>query len=452
MLIADGGGGYGGTDWSAKDVVAMWQALENQDTTPHWQLVSGWRKSYELTLQHMSQVKSYRENLAAAWPPEKSPAAAAYLARLDQLIESLQATYDAAVANYGAFSGATSALATSRVELKKVYDAYVANQTKLADFRAKASRPVGGKALAPPAKPPVTDAQMEQLNNQARVIMYGLSSEIIQARAILTKPKVYDPAMHRSGNGETSQDTPYTAPPIPPIVPLYPDEGTSRPPTHASGTALPASSVQPPVPPGGTGNHPGLVLGGVTQGSVIAPPTTGTGVSLPAATGGGPITGIINPASILPTPSAGGTGRGAVNPYGPSSATRSASGGMTPGAPRPLPPGGMIGGVPGTGVGPLGGNPRGAQRINPIGGVIAPSDSGRPTQPARATGQGAHSFIQQPQPTSPGGGRARERHDTAQELPTWDPENPWATVEGVSPVVVPPPPRRVDPGPAIGLG
>jgi len=72
MLDAGGGGGYGGTNWSAASVVDMWLTLANQDTTPHWQLLSGWRKSYELTLQHMAQVKNYRENLATAWPPEKA--------------------------------------------------------------------------------------------------------------------------------------------------------------------------------------------------------------------------------------------------------------------------------------------------------------------------------------------------------------------------------------------
>jgi len=32
MLIADGGGGYGGTNWNGMDVVQMWQAVESQDT------------------------------------------------------------------------------------------------------------------------------------------------------------------------------------------------------------------------------------------------------------------------------------------------------------------------------------------------------------------------------------------------------------------------------------
>ena len=77
MLDPGGSGGYGGTNWAGKSVRDMWQAMANQQTDNHWTLLSGWRKSYELTLQHMSAVRSYRDNLATAWPPEKSPASAA---------------------------------------------------------------------------------------------------------------------------------------------------------------------------------------------------------------------------------------------------------------------------------------------------------------------------------------------------------------------------------------
>ena len=36
-------------------------------------------------------------------------------------------------------------------------------------------------------------------------------------------------------------------------------------------------------------------------------------------------------------------------------------------------------------------------------------------------------------------------------IPRWDPDNPWETVQGVPPVLLPPVEQRVDPGPAIGL-
>ena len=45
MLIADGGGGYGGTDWMSKDVRFMWSTIANQETDPHFDVVGGWRKT-----------------------------------------------------------------------------------------------------------------------------------------------------------------------------------------------------------------------------------------------------------------------------------------------------------------------------------------------------------------------------------------------------------------------
>src|SRR4051794_28868466 len=135
MLIADGGGG--GTAWSSMDVPAMWNLVANQDTSAHYKMLTGWQKSYELILEHMGQVRNYRDNLAAAWPPEKSPASAAYVAQLDNLLENLQQTYDAAVANHTAFASATLSLSLSRTDVKKIYDEYTANQAKIDEFEAK---------------------------------------------------------------------------------------------------------------------------------------------------------------------------------------------------------------------------------------------------------------------------------------------------------------------------
>jgi hypothetical protein len=49
------------------------------------------------------------------------------------------------------------------------------------------------------------------------------------------------------------------------------------------------------------------------------------------------------------------------------------------------------------------------------------------------------------------GGRRTGRRDQSEDT-IWDPNNPWATAEGVDPVVLPPTVQQIDPGPAIGLG
>lgn len=436
MLDAGGGGGYGGTNWSAASVIDMWLAVGNQETTPHWELLAGWRKSYELTQQHMAAVKNYRENLAAAWPPEKSAASAAYIERLDNLIEHLQHTYDAAVANYGAFSSATSALSSARGDLKKVVDEYLANQTELAAFeKEQADKPTSGGLMRRPAvKPPVADGRQAQLEAQARTIMFGLSAEVIQARALITKPKLYDQRLNVD-NQSTDRSSPEAAPPpIPPVLAFDPGSGgTSSP--HQPGPA----SAHGPTQPSGTAptgaRHPGLVLGG------IDPPTaTPPSVNAPSVIGSGSPQSL-NPGPFQPTPPtrldrlapARGAGRGIVGvPTQP-----------TAGAMRVMPPGGVIGGPPGSALGvPAAGRPMPA--VNPVGGVLNP---GPPSGQRAPTGRVASPPVQ------PVGSLAPRSNSVEGEAVNkkWDPDNPWATAEGTPPVVLPQVEQRVDPGPAIGL-
>jgi hypothetical protein len=444
MLIADGGG-YGGTDWMAMDVIHMWQAIQNQDTTAHYQLLAGWRKSYELTLEHLSHVQSYRQNLAEAWPPEKSPASAAYLQRLDDLIANLQSTYDAAVANHDAFANATLAISLSRTDVEKIYNEYTSNQAKLEEFK---NRPyvAAGKSAVPPQKPPVPDGRQEQLNNQARSIMYGLSSEIIQAKTQITKPPVYDPSLKREGNDRDNGDATYTAPVIPPVTPFDPGNGSSQATSSTTQHSAATHSTNPGTNPStqpSTARPPGLVLGGIQPLPTVPPPTTGVLPQPPI--GGGPLPPVITPTPILP-----------LNPVGLGSPGLPPGSGMTkfftgegPGRPgiggmRAMPPGGVIGKAPGVGLGQPGVGGRAASRVNPVGGVIHPGNSeGRPGSAGRSSTSG--------QPTRSLFGRSEGRSDESEDTLHWDPDNPWETAEGVSPVVLPAAEQRVDPGPAIGL-
>ncbi len=109
-----------------------------------------------------------------------------------------------------------------------------------------------------------------------------------------------------------------------------------------------------------------------------------------------------------------------------------------------MPVGGVIGGMPGAGVGQPAAGGRTAQRINPVGGVIAPSGAG--ARPA-----GAMIGVGGIQPGMPVGGRPSTRRGGSDEPSRWDPDNPWRTDEGVSPVVAPSAEQRIDPGPAIGF-
>lgn len=442
MLDAGGGGGYGGTNWSSASVMDMWLAVGNQETTPHWQLLSGWRKSYELTLQHMAAVKNYRENLATAWPPDKSPASSAYLGRLDKLIEHLQHTYDAAVANYGAFSNATLALSSARGDLEKVVNEYLANQNKLTAFEAEqADSPSGGLMRRPPVKPPVVDGRQAQLEAQARTIMSGLSTELIQARAQIRQPKPYADSIIEKPDGQEDQGL-YTAPPIPPIGSYYPESNAQNSigPNGHQGTTDHVGSVQSPSPSRGAG----LVLGGIQAPPSSPPPMSSIGPPMPSA--GQPIVGSPFPSPVTPLlpsgstppvirPSIGAT-RGTID-----GGLRSAVGPGASAAVRAMPPGGVIGTVPNSVPRQPIGTVRPNATINPVGGVISPNNGARVNTAVRPAGQPVGSLT----------GRGQDSEGATAEPKKWDPDNPWVTAEGVTPVLTPLPEQRIDPGPAIGL-
>lgn len=431
MLDSGGGsGGHGGTNWANMSMIDMWMTLQNQDTTPHWQLVDGWRKSYELTLQHMSAVRNYRDNLTTAWPPEKSAAAAAYVARLDELLGHLQETYDAAIANHSALSSATLSISSARTDLEKVVTEYLANEAKLVDYehdKEVAAMPVGGKGSVPRPTPknPVPNGRQTELEARARGIMSSLSVDLVQAKTQLRNPTPYQP-LSRGDNPEDNSDVVGPPPPIPPVTAFDPGSAGS---SGGAGIAR-VSQVDAPTAPqstGGSGRLPGLVLGS-NQPPVIAPPTPPP-VNAPVV--GGPSVGPGLGAPLLPpfgTAGPGGIKGGTARPTAPP-----VSGG------RITPPGGVIGAVPGTGTGQVS---SGRPSVNPVGGVITPNNAGRPgTTSSRPFAQSLGAV----------GSRPYDSDDDTDENWRWDPNNPWQTAKGVDPVLRPADEPPIDPGPAIGL-
>jgi hypothetical protein len=441
MLIADGGSG--GTNWSSMDVPAMWALIANQETTAHYEMLTGWQKSYELILEHMAQVQNYRENLAAAWPPEKSPASAAYIAQLDDLITHLQKTYDASIANHTAFAGATLSLSLSRNGLKKIYDEYTANQTKLDAFNAKPKPVQYGKVPVLPPKPPVAAGRQEELNNQARVLMSKLSTDLVQSQTSLTAPPQFTPPGFIDDEKTPVTNHSVTPAIFPPMGPVDSASGSGS--SHETSASSAVGSVHatssPVASPGSGVRQPGLVLGGANPTVVTpAPPTVATPVS-----GGGPLPNVTSQPPILPparsfTPGFAPTS-GPVRTFQGEGVGRMI--GTGPGGVRPMPPGGIIGGTPGVGLGQPAMGRTSARRVNPVGGVIRNSGA-EPSSSLRGSSTPGQAMTNV-------GGRSRLR-GKSDDLATWDPDNPWETAEGVAPVVLPIVEQRVDPGPAIGLG
>ncbi|MEV4758016.1 hypothetical protein AB0J86_23270 [Micromonospora sp. NPDC049559] len=442
-MIPAEGGGSSGTNWYAYEVSDMWAMLKDQQTDNHWKQVAGWKKTYELTSTHLFRLKEYRDKLIEAWNPEKSDAAKAYVERLDYLIENVQQTYDVAIANYTTSSSAISAISMARYDLEKVYQEY-AQKKQSANSSASSMPSVPSSEIATPTPSPspgpspTDQAELERLNNKARGIMSKLGGELASAQVQIKPPPTYkpskggiesDPDVYGGGGGGGGGGS--APPPIPPIM-------TVSTPTHAPSHGSMPTNLQPvptPTPP-----STGPILGGAQP--VLpppAPPITPTPPApFPPTPPPPPTIGLppIPPGPLPPTNYVTGL------PYNPTTGPMAKPGPMgLMNTPRAMPPGGLIGGQPGMGLGQPGGAGAAARRINPIGGVIGGngSASGMPMGGQR----GAAGMA----PT----GR-KFQHGEEETGQRWDPDNPWATDEGVAPVVLPSRENgRIDPGPAIGF-
>ncbi|SCF36839.1 hypothetical protein GA0074695_6173 [Micromonospora viridifaciens] len=442
----------------------MWACLQEQETAGQWKQVAGWRKICDLALAHLSRLREYRRGLAEAWPPETNAAARAYLGELDQLIDKVQRTHDAAAANYDALAAATRAISSTRADLKPIYDEYAAKLQQKRAYEATLADPkaVAGSRL--PDQPPVTDADLEQLNVRARGLMTGLSGELQQAQVMLRQPPTLRP---RIDDGEPYAYGPPTSqvPTIPPVVPV-PVPLASAPHAAQPAARTPSVSAQP-------GSTAGPILGGSGAG-VLAPstpspspspsPSLSPHTALPPSAPSAP--GVGQPPSLPPLAGRALGRNGANGPRGESQSGRSPNGipnGSGPGTPsRGMPPGGLIGG---TGMGfnqPA--SPAPPRRVNPIGGVIGGGSAG--TAPSGGAGSrpgggrsplvsglpGATPLGGHPNPGIPSHRSSDHRCENDIGHRPWDPEHPWETSQGVAPVMLPPgDDGPIDPGPAIGI-
>ncbi|SCG18406.1 hypothetical protein GA0070610_4749 [Micromonospora echinofusca] len=441
------------TDWRLMDVASMWACLQDHDTTNHWKQVAGWRKVCDLARAHLSRLQEYRKGLAEAWPPQSNEAARAYIRELDELIDKVQRTHDAASANYTVLSAATQAISTTRAELKKIYETYAVKVQEKQTYDATLADPKAAMGSRVPDRP-VTDADLERLNVQARGIMYGLSNELQQAQVMLRQP----PPRPKVDNGATESGfTSSQAPAIPPImpVPILPNVGTPS-------TRQPGSTPRQVTSPSTPGLGP--ILGGTGTGLAPHPSGPGLPTSQPTAQPN-PSPGIGT--SGLPT---GVSRPGISGPVSnqPGQATRPNTGSVQPSTPpstnsRPLPHGGLIGGTPGIGYGPPGTGNTQPKRVNPIGGLIGGGGAGTAPSGGAGSRPGGGRGLASAHGIPPIGGtpfgaanpmQGRQGHrERGGEAPRqWDPEHPWEVDQGVPPVVRPPSEDGpIDPGPAIGF-
>jgi hypothetical protein len=179
-------GQYGGwcTNWAAYDVPTLWTMLQNEDPLKTSQHASAWRMTYELLSTHMAELQRCRDDLAAKWSAASSPAAAAFLNYVDNMLASMKATGDAAVATYDGLSGINGALITAKAEIGKLHEQWQKNQ-----HEEDSSLNVFG--WHPFADTP--DNWKEQLKAEAAKQMYKADTTVFQSSAKLTPPPEYQP-------------------------------------------------------------------------------------------------------------------------------------------------------------------------------------------------------------------------------------------------------------------
>lgn len=439
-MLDSGGGGSAGTSWWSKDIATMWYYIADVDTEPMWKQSSGWQKAIDLASTNLSRLKDFREKLTTAWPPEKSEASQAYVAKLDELITSVQDVYDAAITNKTSASNLASAISEAKYKVKPLYDSWL-------------------DTLSQDQDDPAVKQRQEDLTNQARGHMSDLSTDLILSQGNMVEPKPYTPPQlaKRDGGDETGGSNSSSS-----------TTGTGSSGYTGSNTA-PIIPMPAPMPaPSG----PGPSLSGWTQTPPTAPaptpmPTAPTVPGGPGPIGMGPPTPPLGPNGLIKTPTTGPTGPITAGrppgPLGPNVIGGGPPGRTTPGLTGPMgrgvnPPGGVIGGQPPGGRGGTTG--LGTRGVNPAGGVVGGSGArgagagpggvrGAGAGPGGVRGAGAGATGRGAGMVGSGVGGNRKNED--EHGNEWDPDNPWEVAEGVAPVVnAPGETGPIDPGPAIG--
>ncbi|WP_157442102.1 hypothetical protein [Actinoplanes awajinensis] len=398
-----------GTEWSLLTVPQMWSMLAPHDGTAHKNLLVTWKKSADLLIDHWSRVKRYRENLADAWPPERSKASAKYLERLDDLIAHIIATHHATVENHHALGAATSSLVGTRRKLAAITEEYTANQATLNAYASRLqdnATATGKWRAALPHPPAAAEARQRDLQLQAQHLMSTLSTDLAQAQLLITNPQLYNP-QNRLQDSEPFNSGAAERPSL---------TGTSSANVHPAqklinpSTALPDQGLFAPRP-----DAP--ILSSIEQSKTSLTPIS-TAFTPPT----GRSNSIGDKNEQLPMYRQPGSTRSGLG-FPAESKGESTRGG------RGMLPGGIIGTSPGTDNTRPGTNIPKTQKVNPPGGVIG--------QPGLVA--------------SPPVPRWDKSHAPEYRKQHWDLDNPWATGEGVAPILLPSEKKKIDPGPVIGL-
>src|SRR5205814_9902294 len=98
------------TDWSRYDVPSLWAMASMEDSSDSWTQVWAWWRCRDALDAYRRHLTACRDGLADKWPPQRSPASAAFLGRVDEMIKSVGETAEAAASNAVGLAGIINAL------------------------------------------------------------------------------------------------------------------------------------------------------------------------------------------------------------------------------------------------------------------------------------------------------------------------------------------------------
>lgn len=168
------------TDWSRYDVPAVATMLSD-DYDHVWDQVLAWYTAHESICEHQAQLAKARAELAEAWPPERSPAAATYLQQVDDLHASMVATAEIAMTNATAFANVIDALAAAQSAIAELHQEWLVHVSNDVDSQPSSRHSPADTTSA---------SWSARLNAQAQRTMASTDQEIFENTRRLQAPEV----------------------------------------------------------------------------------------------------------------------------------------------------------------------------------------------------------------------------------------------------------------------
>lgn len=186
------------TDWDAYDVPGLWLATRQEGAAADWAQVAAWQTLASHQATAVAALRTTRDHLAEAWPPEGDPIAESLLRQLDDLIADTESLAIAAAANTEVLHRVVSELVAAKSDLGEAQDEWEQVTTDWA--------------------PEWWDGMAARLNERARERMAHSDAAVaLHARAFIAcgpnqRPPQVEPELETPGEDSTL--------PIPPGHPL----------------------------------------------------------------------------------------------------------------------------------------------------------------------------------------------------------------------------------------